>query len=121
MTGDHTGSRPPDDAATVSEIIACAARTLDAPSARLALAYEWQNLPSADEFGPAARLIGAAVRTVWRRMGGDTPPLRRGESVGFAEPATGRRRSSWTGPGCRTSGVPGQPADPGLRTFFATR
>lgn len=116
----HAEGRPPDDGAAVSEIIACAARTLEAPSARMALGHEWQSLPSAGEFGPAARLIGAAARAVWRRIAPAEADLRRGDAVGFAEPAAGRYMidSGWGGETCdggvTFTGRPGRPVA-GLR------
>jgi hypothetical protein len=85
----HAEGQRPDDDAALSEIIACAVRTLAAPGARMAYGHEWQNLPSLSEMAPAVRLVGAAVRTVWRRIAPDRD-LRRGRAEGFAEPAAGR-------------------------------
>jgi len=85
------------DAAAVSEIIACAGRTLAAPSARIVFRQDW-NIPPA-VWRSKARLGGAqgsietlarlAGRAIWKRATrGLEPGHMTGE--GFLEPAAGR-------------------------------
>ena len=64
-------------------------RTLAAPSARIASRYDW-HFPPLAESPLATRLIGSAVKAVWKRVAPPGQELGHGTAEGFAEPAAGR-------------------------------
>jgi hypothetical protein len=77
----------------VDLIVACATRTLAEPGARIVSSHDWNMPPLASLAGEglASRLIVSAAGAVWRRVtAGTDHDFSHGESVGFAEPATGR-------------------------------
>jgi hypothetical protein len=86
-----TTGEPAGDA--VDLIVACATRTLAEPGARIAFGHDWNLPPLASIAGEGltSRLIVFAAGAVWRRVtAGTDHDFSHGESVGFAEPATGR-------------------------------
>jgi hypothetical protein len=92
---------PPSDPAAVREIIACANRTLAAPSARIEFRIDWESARAARQEprrrpGPLGRLARLAARTALQRI---APGMEAAEvrdafahqvGAGFLEPGAGR-------------------------------
>ena len=124
-------SAPPTGA--LAEVIACAGRTLTAPSARLQIRADTDLGRDPDArsraavAGPIGRLAGRAARAAWERIAPDTDPAELREQFlhqfgeGFIEPAAGRYLSISAASRRCSSTAGGSAACPGSRSAPATR
>ncbi len=127
-TVDPTAEPAADLAGALAEVIACAGRTLTAPSARLQIQTDTdlgrdpdERIPRRRRRGPLGRLAGRAARAVWERAVPDTEPAEVWQQFlhqfgsGFIEPAAGRYLVDFGGyaqvlvDGRRFGGLSGQP------------
>jgi hypothetical protein len=120
-----------DSADALAGVIACAGRTLAAPSARLQIQTDTdlgrdadERIPRQRRRGPLGRLAGRAARAVWERAAPDTEPAEVWQQflhqfgAGFIEPAAGRYLVDFGGyaealvDGRRFGGLSGAPLGP---------
>jgi hypothetical protein len=121
--------RETDRGEALAEVIACAGRTLAAPSARIQIRDDTETGRDPEPAprrrpGLIGRLAGRAAKAVWERVAPDTDPAELREQflhqfgAGFIEPAAGRYLVDFGGyaqvlvDGRRFGGLSGEPLGP---------
>ena len=121
--------RVADPAGALAEVIACAGRTLSAPSARIQIRDDTETGRDPEPApgrrpGLVGRLAGRAAKAAWKRVAPGTDPAELGEQflhqfgAGFIEPAAGRYLIDFDGyaqvlvDGRRFGGLSGEPLAP---------